>query len=103
MSLFLLIHILILGGQSMIIKKSHFKLNNPTLEENLLPYQKKTFFLFTVMLFLVSSGVLNAALSFFIRNILLCHRKSFDSVYFNEIRENSHVSPSPYVGACLCS
>lgn len=36
----------------MIIKKSHFKLNNPTLEENLLPYQKKTFFLFTVMLFL---------------------------------------------------
>ena len=45
MSLFLLIHILILGGQSMIIKKSHFKLNNPTLEENLLPYQKKIFFI----------------------------------------------------------
>lgn len=41
MFLFLLIRILILGGQSMIIKKSHFKLNNPTLEENLLPYKKK--------------------------------------------------------------
>ena len=36
----------------MIIKKSHFKLNNPTLEENLLPYQKKKRFLFIVMLFL---------------------------------------------------
>ena len=41
MFLFLLIHILILVGQSVIIKKSHFKLNNPTLEENLLPYKKK--------------------------------------------------------------
>lgn len=54
MFLFLLIHILILVGQSVIIKKSHFKLNNPTLEENLLPYKKKKKkrFLFTVMLFL---------------------------------------------------
>lgn len=39
------------------------------------------------------------ALSFFIRNILLCHLKSFDSVYFNETRGKSYVSPSPYVGA----
>ena len=41
----------------MIIKKSHFKLNNPTLEENLLPYQKKKKIFINCHAFSVSCSV----------------------------------------------
>ena len=75
MSLFLLIHILILGGQSMIIKKSHFKLNNPTLEENLLPYKKKFFFNLLSCIFCIMLSI----------SVTLSITQKFHSFYRNAI------------------